>query len=352
MHYETFLFTRNQRQDFTAFVRPSLMSNKDISAIGAVFNYITDISRLTPEFPSLYAFPLGEYALLLRQYNSGRRHAGRAIAVIEGIAVQQAESSSFLAALPALVKQQAEVLNVSAAVADIEEASGETSAEHDWSGTAAHAESEPFIADFAERRSTDRLFLPFTNAGRTTLINVLADRGISPTPYFAFGTNSDVLAQLEQQARIDVVSFFKTDRASFRSRQSNRVTGFIGAEPEPETPVEPSMSLRPAAPSVTSLRPESDVDEENDVDTRVGSRAMSVRQPRREKDSAASARRSGFRDTDTDDEPTMLTMRQIRDQKRAEEAAAHPAAEAEHSANPIRRFIDFLASLVSPSKPE
>lgn len=352
MHYETFLFTRNQRQDFTAFVRPSLMSNKDVSAIGAIFNYITDISRLTPEFPSLYAFPLGEYALLLRQYNSGRRHAGRAIAVIEGIAVKQADASTFLAALPALVQQQADVLNVSAAVADIEEAAGETSAEHDWSGSATQGASEPFIAEFAERRKTDRLFLPFTNAGRTTLINVLADRGISPTPYFAFGTNSDVLAQLEQQARIDVVSFFKTDRPSFRSRQSNRVTGFIGAEPEPEVPVEPSMSLRPAAPNATRLRHESDVDEENDVDTRVGSRAMSVRQPRRDRDGVSGEKRSAFRGADNDDEPTLLTMRQMRDQKRAEEAAAQPAAETEHSANPIRRFIDFLASLVSPSKPE
>ena len=77
MHYENLLFTRNQRQDFTAFVRPSLLTNKDVSAIGAIFNYLTDISRLTAAFPSLYYFPLGEYVLLLRHYNSGRQHAGR-----------------------------------------------------------------------------------------------------------------------------------------------------------------------------------------------------------------------------------------------------------------------------------
>ena len=44
MQYETFLFTRNQRQDFTAFVRPSLMSNKDVSAIGAIFNCTADFA--------------------------------------------------------------------------------------------------------------------------------------------------------------------------------------------------------------------------------------------------------------------------------------------------------------------
>jgi len=66
MHYETFLFTRNQRQDFTAFIRPALLTNKEVSRIGGIFNYISDISRLTPEFPSLYCFPLGEYVMLLR----------------------------------------------------------------------------------------------------------------------------------------------------------------------------------------------------------------------------------------------------------------------------------------------
>ena len=100
MHYETFLFTRNQRQDFTAFIRPSLLTNKDVSRIGGIFNYISDISRLTPNFPSLYCFPLGEYTLLLRHYSSDRKHAGRAIGVIEGIAVRQVESSFMDAALP------------------------------------------------------------------------------------------------------------------------------------------------------------------------------------------------------------------------------------------------------------
>ncbi len=89
MHYEQFLFTRNRRQDFTAFVRPARLTNKEVSTIGAVFNYVSDISRLQANFPSLYCFPLGDYLLLLRHYNSGRRHAGRAIGVIEGVAVAQ-----------------------------------------------------------------------------------------------------------------------------------------------------------------------------------------------------------------------------------------------------------------------
>jgi hypothetical protein len=353
MHYENFLFTRNQRQDFTAFVRPSALSNKDVSAIGAIFNYITDISRLTTEFPSLYTFPLGEYVFLLRHYNSGRKHAGRAIGIIEGITVKQSDANAFSDALPQFIAQQADLLNVSASITDIEEASSETSANHEWNGSSSHAESEPFIAEFAERRQTDRLFLPFTPAGRNTLMNVVADRRLSPTPYFAFGTNSDVLAQLEHQAQIDIASFFKTDRPSFRSRRTNRVTSYIGAEAESEAAPDPSMSLRPVVPNATSLRRETEPDEENDSDTRVGSYAMSVRQSRRDRRSESTESHSMQVEDLEDEEPTLLTMRQMRDKARAEEAAAHPPeAEKPHSSNPIRRLIEFVASLVSPPKSE
>ncbi len=126
MHYEQFLFTRNRRQDFTAFVRPARLTNKEVGTIGGIFNYVSDISRLTPDFPSLYGFPLGEYLLLLRHTNSGRQHAGRAIAVIEGIAVPQDDASAFASALPAFVADQADLLNVSATIADIEAAAQPT----------------------------------------------------------------------------------------------------------------------------------------------------------------------------------------------------------------------------------
>lgn|GEM_PF-1207307 len=352
MHYENFLFTRNQRQDFTAFVRPSALSNKDVSAIGAIFNYVTDISRLTAEFPSLYAFPLGEYVFLLRHYNSGRKHAGRAIGVIEGIAVKQADASTFSAALPQFIVQQTELLNVSASIADIEEQDSETSADYEWNESSPHAEFEPFIADFIERRQTDRLFLPFTAAGRDTLINVLADQRLSLTPYFAFGTNSDVLAQLEHQARIDIASFFKTDRASFRSRQTNRVTSYIGIEAETEATPDPSMSLRPVAPTTTSLRRETKHDEESDLEARVDFPAMSLRSSRRTE--ASESRTKSIESVEDDNsEMAVLTMRQLRDKLRAEEEAAHPPEpEKHHSNNPIRRFIEFVASLVSPPKSE
>jgi hypothetical protein len=352
MHYENFLFTRNQRHDFTAFVRPSALSNKDVSAIGAIFNYITDISRLTPEFPSLYTFPLGEYVFLLRHYNGGRKHAGRAIGVIEGIAVKQSDASAFSAALPQFIAQQANLLNVSVSIADIEEASSETSAEHDWSGSSPHTDSEPFIAEFTERRETDRLFLPFTAAGRDTLMNVIADRRLSPTPYFAFGTNSDVLAQLEHQAQIDIASFFKTDRPSFRSRRTNRVTSYIGAEAEPEAAPDSSMSLRPVAPTTTSLRRETEHDEENDSDTQVGSHAMSLRSSRRSELSESHVKSVGSIEDDNS-EAAVLTMRQLRDKLHAEEEVARPPEpEKPHSSNPIRRLIEFVASLVSPPKSE
>lgn len=353
MHYETFLFTRNQRQDFTAFVRPTLLTNKEVSAIGAIFNYVTDISRLTPEFPSLYAFPLGEYLFLLRHYNSGRKHAGRAIGIIEGIVVKAADSSAFFNALPHFITQQAEILHVSASLPDIEETASETSAEYEWSGGSPDSDSEPFIEDFIERRATDRLFLPFTPAGRAMLINVIADHRLSPTPYFAFGTNSDVVTQLERQARIEVTSFFKTDRPSFRSRQTNRVSSYIGAEAEPEATPDPSMSLRPSPSSATRIRRETEDDEENDSDTRVGSRAMSIRQSRKDRSAETSRPTPIEALEDEDEEPTLLTMRQLRDRKRAEEEAARPPeAEPQHSSNPIRRFIEFIASLVSPPKSE
>ena len=152
MHYEHFLFTRNRRLDFTTFVRPARLTNKEISTIGGIFNYVSDISRLTSDFPSLYTFPLGEYLLLLRQYNSGRQHAGRAIAVIEGIAVAQDDASGFASALPTFVADQADLLNVSASITDIEAASSQPSPDLEWRGSSLNRPTEDFVAEFLTRR--------------------------------------------------------------------------------------------------------------------------------------------------------------------------------------------------------
>jgi hypothetical protein len=371
MHYETLLFTRNQRQDFTVFIRPSLLSNKDVSTIGAVFNYITDVSRLKPDFPSLYAFPLNEYLLLLRHYDSGRKHAGRAIGVIEGIAVPKAEADGFTAALAHFVTHQADLLNVSAAIPDLEEAETEASPRHDWDGRPLDKLDDSFVGEFLARRQKDRLFLPFTTEGRDLLIKALSDPLFTSPPFFAFGTNSDVLAQLGKQADIDIVSFFKTERPSYRSRRTNGVSGSVaGFEPPEAPPPDPSMSVRPVAKDETRVRPQAAVettrmrqvdgeeaDEEADKETMVGENAM----PIHEFTARHPKQGEGYEEDDADDaEATMLTMRQMRDQIREEEKRRTAAAKtaqpqpAPKPRDPISRIFRLISSIFSPnnSKPK
>ncbi len=357
MLYETLLFTRNQRQDFTAFIRPSLLTNRDVSRIGAIFNYITDISRLTPDFPSLYCFPLGEYTLILRHYSSDRKHAGRAIGVIEGIAVKQTENG-LMDDLAQFVEQQASLLNVIGTVTDIETQASEVSAEHDWRGAAVKT-MEPFVGTFLKRRDQDRLFLPFTASGREMLITTLADRRFSTPPFFAFGTNSDVLVQLGKQGQIDIVSFFKTDRASFRNRRTNSVSGTIDGS-EDDTNPDPSMALRSALQDERSLRPHpssknrSEDDEESDEETLVGSDSISIRAFKSKPPDHAKLDTDADVDHNDENDSTILTIRQVRDRIRAEEAAARQA-EAEpdqRDRDPLRWLLHLVSSLISPNKPK
>jgi len=356
MHYETFLFTRNQRQDFTAFIRPALLTNKEVSRIGGIFNYISDISRLTPEFPSLYCFPLGEYVMLLRHYSSDRKHAGRAIGVIEGIAVRKGESG-FLDILPQCVQQQTSLLNVIGTVSDIEVQETETSADHEWKGSSASKTLEPFVGAFLTRRDQDRLFLPFTAGGRDMLVTTLADRRFTLPPFFAFGTNSDVLTQLERQARIDIVSFFKTDRASFRNRHTNRVSGSLDGNEDDTTP-DPSMELRAALQDERNLRPRAPAkthegdDEEADEETLVGSDSISIRAFKTPKPAKAALDAESVDEHDENDS-TILTMRQVRDRIRAEEAAAKQnEVEDRPARDPIHWLLNLVSSIISPNKPK
>ncbi len=351
MHYEQFLFTRNQRQDFTAFVRPTSLTNKQVSAIGGIFNYVTDISRLTAQFPSLYCFPLGDYLLLLRHYNSGRQHAGRAIGVIEGIAVSQSDATAFASALSTFVADQTTLLNVSASIDDIESQPNQPSHDLEWRGSTPRKPTEAFVAEFLDRRDQDRLLLPFSKKGRSLLLNILADRRFTLAPFFAFGTNGDVLAQLEQHAKIDVAAFFTTDRPAFHSRATNRQTGVIaGYEPEAPTP-DPSMSLRNQQIDEMSLRarPQSPVTSGDEVDEADSLSGMSLRQMRPPQHLRAVE--PAAEPEDDQPEARVLTMRQMRDRIRAEEAALEnqpDEAEASRPRDPIHWLIDAIASLFSP----
>ena len=132
VRYAWFLFTRNQRRDFTAFVRPADMTNKQVSVIANAFNFVNDITPLTAERPALYCFPLGAYLYLLRHYDSGRTHAGRAIPVIEGIAIRRDDENRLGVLLAEIVGRQATLLDVSGQVGDVETLERQVSEAHEW----------------------------------------------------------------------------------------------------------------------------------------------------------------------------------------------------------------------------
>jgi hypothetical protein len=201
MNYETFLFTRSQRRDFTAFIRPRGLTNKQVSVIASALGHVNDIAALTPDWPALYCFPIGDYVLLLRHYDSGRKHAGRNIAVLEGIA---------------------------AAAPDLETLAAQESDEYAWPDMqaveAVIGAADELVNTFVARLAEDRLFVPFDDDGRALLAAALSDSRFPPL-YFAFGTNSDVIARLNQaEIDVDIVSYFNTTIPSLRSRQTNEIT--------------------------------------------------------------------------------------------------------------------------------
>ena len=239
MIYETFLLTRNQRRDFTAFIRPKDLTNKEVSIISSALGSVNNVADLTPDWPALYSFPLGEYNLLLRHYDSGRTHSGRNIGVVEGIAVRRSVQRHYTLAVPHFLAHQHDVLNITASVKDIEAASVQSSAEQEWPDVQAEEAQVPaddeLINEFLGRLTEDRLFVPFTQDGRALLISALSDPRLR-TAYFAFGTNSDVLARLTQASiDVDIVSYFNTTIPSLRSRQTNEITSelsdFVGKLP-------------------------------------------------------------------------------------------------------------------------
>jgi hypothetical protein len=237
--YETFLFTRNQKRDFTAFIRPKDLTNKEISVIASALGNVNNVAELTPEWPALYSFAVGDYNLLLRHYDSGRKHAGRNVGVVEGIAVRRAVQRHYTLAVPHFLARQHEILNIIDQVADIETAAVQQSGEFDWPDVQAEEAQtqadDELINEFLARLDEDRLFVPFTQDGRALLISALSDPRLR-TAYFAFGTNSDVLGRLNQaDIQVDIVSYFNTTLPSLRNRQTNEITSeltdFVGKLP-------------------------------------------------------------------------------------------------------------------------
>lgn len=239
VRYANYLFTRNQQRDFTAFVRPPLMSNKDVSALANAFNFVNDITPLTADAPALYCFPLGPYLYILRHYDSGRKHAGRAIPIIEGVAIRREEENA-LGILPAQIIGASALLDVAATVGDIEVLERQTSPVLMWTPDAdePNDESDDTDADdddaaleedadtitdaLAQRYGTDWLLLPFNDFGRGLLLDALSDKRL-PILHFAFGSNPNVIAQFKQSGiTFDVIGFATVDAPEFRPRDAEK----------------------------------------------------------------------------------------------------------------------------------
>jgi hypothetical protein len=201
---------------------------------------------------------------------------------------------------------------------------------------------EPYVTDFAERHPSDRLFLPFTEKGRDMLIVILADRRLPSPPFFAFGANAEMLEQLERHGAIDIIGSFNTERPCFRSRVTNRITGYIDSD-DSDFAAEPSMSLRSRRADEMRLRPEP-VPQDEDDDTRVGAEGMSIRARRKTEPSLPDE----YDDEDT--QPSVLTMRQLRAKIRAEEAAAQfdGSPEARQRLDPLHWLLKLFSSLLKP----
>ncbi len=341
MYCEPFLFTRNQRQDFTCFIRPAGLTNKDISAIAGALNNVSDISRLTRAFPSRYYFRLGDYVLLLRHYNSGRRHAGREIGIVEGIGVKRTRARHFALAVPYFVTNQDEVLAIADDIPDIEMQTVQAATGREMPEQTAQiaVEDTLYLDEFVERRSSDRLFLPFNRGGLELLAAALADRRFTAPLYFAFGTNSDVMGALAGRGiEVDIIGYFSTDQACFRSRETNQKTGDVrNAIDEPAF----SEMTEPPMPPVVAPRPEAPREVLTSVEDTTG--VMSLRS-KPAADRAPLPEVRGVEDVPEDERP--LTPRQMRQRMRAEEVVERAAPPKRGHFDPLR----WLARIIFGSK--
>jgi hypothetical protein len=253
LYYEQFLFTRNTRRDFTAFVRPEAMTNQDVSALAGMFGLINDVTWLTPKHPALYCFPLGAYTFLLRFYNSGRLHAGRPIAVLEGMAVQRRQTRAFADAIHNFIRLQYDYLNVVDTLRDIETQEVKESGKKNLLITRVKPpkpadRDREAIRIFAERQEEARLHVPFTDVGLNILVAALTDSSIPPLIRFAYGTNADVVARLNHiDVELDVIAYFSHGQPSLRHRDTGDTLLKYGAfEDVPFVPPKPPEPPRPA----------------------------------------------------------------------------------------------------------
>jgi hypothetical protein len=343
MRYEQFLFTRNQERDFTPFVRPAGLTNKDVSAIGNIFNYVHEIARLSREFPSLYCFPIGEYFLLVRHYNSGRRHAGRAIGVIEGIAAHQSDGGEFARALPGFVADPDRLI---VPVVNIEQQDASLSTVFEWhGGVPERLPDDTFVDDFLHRIDEDRLFVPFTRRGLTMLRAVLSHRPYAAPPLFAFGTNSSVVGEFDARGiSLDVVSYFNTDLPAYRSRTTGQKTGAVTGFPweaDDDPLLNPSMAIRPPVSDDTLPEPlgERLKDRLAAADTPPSTPPAEAAQPPKRRD---------LPDSPISDETPLLTIREMRDRIRAETQQEPPPPPT--GFDPLRWIVRLFESLVSKHK--
>ena len=338
MYYESFLFTRSQRRDFTAFIRPKDLTNREVSTIASALNYIqaADLANLSADWPSLYCIPIGAYVLLLRHYDSGRKHAGREIGIIEGIAVRRTQGRHFALALPHILAHADELLSVAAGVDDLEAQTVETSPEREWLDVEdTEIPSAEFVNEFVARQADDRLFLPFNENGRSMLLAALSDRRF-PSLYFGFGTNADVLSRLLQSSvDVDIVSFFNTTQPAFRSRVTNAKSGDIEG-------YEATQNIRPhkEAPSLKSDTPAASDNGEKGYNKKQPNAAVPTPARRRTGEIRAG------RNTDTEpDRPTVpLTPREMKRQLEREAAARSASGETSRSSQRglIYRLLRWL----------
>ena len=243
MYYEQFLFTRNTRRDFTAFIRPEETSNQDVSVFAGILGYINNVHWLTPQHPAIYCFPIGAYNYLLRHYDSGRQHAGRTIGVLEGIAVKRTRTRTFANQMYLFLAQQDQYLNVISTVPDIEFAQTTQSQWYDLSAPHVDAPTtyphdQNVIESFATQQLETRLQLPFTDDGKRLIEIALLSSNIPPLIQFAFGTTSDAVSEIVKAGvDLDIVGFFTTTQPSLRNRTDNQlITTFEGYGNQAFTP--------------------------------------------------------------------------------------------------------------------
>lgn len=243
MYYEHFLFTRNTQRDFTAFVRPEEMTNKEVSVLARIIGYVNNVTWLTPEQPALYSFALGSYTYLLRHYDSGRTHAGRPIATLEGIAVKRTRTRLFAGNIVSVMLDHTRALNVSSTLDDIETQSVTTSPHFEMRPRRVMApQSTPHdyeaVQAFAAQQMETRLVVPFTEDGMRLMITALTDPNIPPLLGFAFGTNADVVKEMATLGlNVDVVGYFNTSQPGLRSRETHQlVQSFKVYPPQTFTP--------------------------------------------------------------------------------------------------------------------